>query len=430
MNRRKFLLNSGLALGASSVLPLPSYASTDPVPDDGWLGIRAQFPLHADYIHMAQMLFAAHPKPVRDAIEMYHREFDQHPVLFWEDNWIPAIEKVKGSAAGYLQAVPEEIALTDSTTMGLGILYSGLKLNSEDEILTTTHDHYSSEKALEFAAQKNGASIKRISLYDDPAKASVDEIVERLGQAIGQSTRIVAVTWVHSCTGVKLPIRAMADVIKSKNADRDSSDRIYFCVDGVHGFGVENITMESLGCDFFAAGTHKWLFGPRGTGILWGKRDAWQMMTPTIPAFREAPYGMWMGLEPEGEVSFSDLHSPGGFHAYEHRWALNEAFDFHMKIGKDKIESRTHELNQMLKDGLADMPHINLLTPSSMELSSGINCFEVDGMQPAEVVSKLHDRHIIASTSPYRKSYARLTPCIINTEEEVSKSLEALSSFS
>ena len=64
---------------------------------------------------------------------------------------------------------------------------------------------------------------------------------------------------------MKLPIRAIADAIAEVNNGRTAADRIYFCVYGVHGFGIDDISMAALGCDFFAAGTHKWIFGPRGT---------------------------------------------------------------------------------------------------------------------------------------------------------------------
>jgi selenocysteine lyase/cysteine desulfurase len=52
-------------------------------------------------------------------------------------------------------------------------------------------------------------------------------------------------------------------------------DRVFLCVDGVHGFGVEAATPAALGCDSLVAGCHKWLFGPRGTGLIWGRSDAW-----------------------------------------------------------------------------------------------------------------------------------------------------------
>jgi len=80
----------------------------------------------------------------------------------------------------------------------------------------------------------------------------------------------------------------------------------------------------------------------------------------------------------------------------------------------------------MLKEGLKSIPHLKLHTPISSDLSSGINCFEVDGLDAKKTIAKLHDAKIIGSTTPYKKVYARLTPCIINTEEEVQHCIKVL----
>jgi len=423
--RRDFIFRSTIALGAGLTIPSLNLRSSSFNPQD-WQSIREQFKLDPNRINMALMLLASHPRQVAEAIEKHRKGFDNDPVSYWEEHALDSQKMIKEAAAHYISAQPDEVALTDSTTMGLGILYNGLKLSANDEIVTTTHDHYSTEKSLEFATRKNGASIKRVVLYQDAHTISIDEVTENLKKAIGPKTRVVAVTWVHSSTGVKLPLHEMAKVIKQINQSRTEKSRIYFCVDGVHGFGVGNVTMADLGCDFFVAGTHKWIFGPRGTGIIFARRDAWDFIEPTIPAFSRNAYGNWLGLVDDTKLNFSDLVSPGGFHSFEHRWALPEAFNFHLSIGKDKIETRTLQLSTLLKEGLSRISHIKLHTPVSKTLSAGINCFEVQGIPADSVVKKLHQQHIIASDSPYRISYARLTPCIINTEEEVMTCIKAL----
>ena len=375
---------------------------------------------------MAQMLLASHPQIVRDEIEMHRKKFDLMPVEYWENHFLQMEPGISAVAGKYINALPEEVALTDSTSMGLGLLYTGFKLKPGDEILTTTHDHYATEKSLEFASSRNGATIKRVTLYKDAATASVSEMVDVIAKAISPATRLVAVTWVHSNTGMKLPVSEIAAVIKKANDQRSKAHRIYFCVDGVHAFGFENATMEQLGCDFFAAGTHKWIFGPRGTGILYGKKDAWDMVTPIIPSFTGLPYGVWLGVVPETNLSFADLITPGGFHSFEHRWALPKAFEFHQQIGKANVEQRTHQLNSMIKDGLKQIKHVKLITPVSPQRSSGIVCFEVAGMQPDDVVKKLFKKKIIASSSPYRVSYVRYTASLVNNEEEVKACIAAI----
>jgi len=375
---------------------------------------------------MAQMLLASHPKPVRDAIAKHRAAYDASPATYWEEHWLTAEKKVADAAAKYMNVDASEIALTDSTTMGTSLLFNGMRLKPGDEVLATTHDHYVTDKSIDYACEKSGATVRRIDEYQDPAAITVEEVTKNIANAISTKTRVVMVTWVQSCTGVKLPIKAISEVIQEANKSRSEENRIYFAVDGVHGFGNQDKDISALGCDFFSAGTHKWIFGPRGTGILYGKKEAWDFIRPTIPPFSWNPYVMWMGYPPEGEVTFADLMTPGGFHAFDHRWSLDAAFNFHMDIGRSRIHQRTTELNSMLKSGLQQIKNVELLTPTDPELSAGINCFKVGNTDAEEIVKRFHKRGVIASSSPYRVSYPRLTPCVINTKEEVNKSLNIL----
>jgi selenocysteine lyase/cysteine desulfurase len=325
-------------------------------------------------------------------------------------------------AAAYLGVSPNEIALTDSTTMGLAILYSGLPLRAGDEVLTTVHDHYATHKSLRLATTRSGASLRKVALYERSSEATPGAMASAIDRALTPATRAVAITWVHSSTGVKTPVRAIAEVIARKNARRPREQRILLCVDGVHGLGVDDVTMADLGADFFAAGTHKWLFGPRGTGVLWGRSELWPLLRPTIPHFGMAAYAAWMkGVEPPPTTA--DMMTPGGFHSFEHRWALGEAFEFHRSIGKAKIAARITELNRQCKQGLAEMGHVTLHTPMANDVSAGIVTFEVKGLTPQQVVERLLQKRIVATTTPYATSYARLAPGILNSPGDIDAAL-------
>ena len=242
---------------------------------------------------------------------------------------------------------------------------------------------------------------------------SADEIVETLVGAIGAHTRVVALTWVHSSTGLNLPIGRIAEALRVINADRGEEERVLLCADAVHGLGVEDVVMADLGCDFFVAGCHKWLFGPRGTGLVWGHPRAWPAVRATIPSFT-------------GDGTPGSTQTPGGFHSFEHRWGLAQAFQLHQEIGKPRVAARVHELNRQFKEGLAAMPHVQLHTPQSEELSAGLICFDVRGLRPGEVVQRLRERRIIATVTPYATSHARLAPGLLNSPEEVETVLRTI----
>jgi len=429
MLRRQFLNMLGLSVGTSVLAPASILGATpilnvgnDTIQPGDWKALRNLFPLTRDYIQLSTFLLASHPKPVSDAIDRHRRGFDENPSDYWHQHFQTIDAHISNAAAQYMGGKAENIALTDSTTMGLGLIYSGLQLQEGDEILQTVHDHYSTDMSLAHRAKRTGAKVRRIALYENPAQVSVSDIQKRLRAAINPETRVVAATWVHSSTGVKLPISAMADTIKVLNKKRKAKQQILFCVDGVHGFGIENQDVSQLGCDFFVAGTHKWIFGPRGTGVVWGNDRAWEQSEPVIPSF-SASYEVWLGGMTQDQVPLGEHMSPGGFHSFEHRWALPEAFNLHLQLGKAKIQERIHQLNQQTKQGLAKMSHVTLYTPSSSELSSGLVCFDVKGLKAETVVELMHKKGIIMSSTPYRQSYARFAPSLLNNEREIELAL-------
>ncbi len=430
-SRRQFLVRTGLALGSAFFANhatfgvAPAEPSSSPDLND-WEEVRALFPLSRDLIHMAGFFLASHPTPVREAIERHRRGLDADPVGYWHEQEAKQEASVLQGAAEYLGVQPSEIALTDSTTMGLGLLYGGLTLKPGQEILSTVHDHYSTEVSLKLRAERTGTTLKQIALYETLNAVSSAELVDRLMRGITPRTRIVAVTWVHSSTGLKLPVRDMASALAKINADRDDSNRVMFCVDGVHALGVEQFNLAEVGCDFFIAGTHKWMFGPRGTGLVWGRSDAWPVADAIIPTFSGEAYDIWMKASPPRPLPQAVYMTPGGFHSFEHRWALDEAFKLHRAIGKARVTQRIHALNQQLKQGLAAMGHVTLHTPLSQDMSAGIVCFEVAGQKPEETVARLRDRGVVGSVTPYATRYARLAPSLLNSEKEVDKTLEVV----
>ncbi len=432
IDRRKFLtgaLTTGAlttVAGARLALAAPPPAPAKPASDlSTWAGVRAEFPLSRDYIHMALMLLTSHPRTVREAIDRHRRGLDDNPVVYGLANFGKLEDAVRAAAADYTGGKPDEIALTGNTTTGLALLYGGLPLRPRQEILTTTHDHFWAHEALRLRALHTGAAVRKIPLYAVPEKATADEIVGNLVKGVGPRTRAVAVTWVHSSTGVKLPIRRMADALADVNKKRAEADRVLLCVDGVHGFGVE---AESVGGS--RAATSSSPAATNGCSARAAPGSSGAAPTPgrgtqgIIPTFEWAAFELWMqGKTPES-LPPGPRVTPGGFHAFEHRWALAEAFRFHLAIGKPRVADRIHELARRCKQGLAAIGgKVKLRTPMADDLSSGITCFEIDGMVPNKIVERLLEKKIIASDSPYATSYARLTPGLLNTPEEVDRAV-------
>lgn len=427
ISRRNFLL-APAAIAATSVVPCGLLggcsSEASPLPDlSSWEKVRAQFPLDPGYAHFASFFLASHPALVQAEIDRHRRALDNDPFLVLSHN-DPKHEPpdVRTEIARYLGGRPEEVCLTANTTTGLALVYHGLPLKPGDEVLTTTHDHFVHHESIRLATARCGASMRKVALFREAATATTDEIVSALLAAIGPRTRVIGLTWVHSSTGIRLPIREIASAVRDR-----THGRVLIVLDGVHGLGAAAEAVASLGCDYFCAGTHKWMFAPRGTGLVWASAANWAHLLPIIPSFTDPESRRaWREDYPLDSPTDAKRMTPGGFVAYEYQWAIAAAFRMHQAIGRFRVAERIRSLNTQCKEGLAANPKLTLHTPMSGDLSAGMVAFEVAGLAPDVVVRRLLAKRIIATTSPYRVSYVRLAPSLVNTPQEVAFAIRAV----
>lgn len=394
--------------------------------------VHKQFDLDPDVIHLSTMVVASPPRVVRDAIARHRREIDSNPIKFVLDPpkagqpaaAVVHAQRVADAAARYLglpvsPATPGTtfIAQTGSTTMGLALLANGITAQPGQSVVTSVHDFSAMREAWRLRCGRSGLVSRTIQLFRDPTAGGLHgEILENVKSALVDGTRVLALTWVHSNTGVKLPVAEIGTMVREWNVGRPRSEQVVFCLDGVHGFGVEPDSFEALGCDFLVAGCHKWLFGPRGTGIVCALPRAWDDMTPTVPSF----------LPPQTP---GFLYTPGGVPTYEHVWAMAEAFEFHLGIGKAEIAAYTRGLAGRLKRGLAALPKVRVVTPMAESLSSGVVCCDVIDVDAATAVQRLREHGIVAmraSGDPGRPVHLRFSPSILNDADEIDRTVDVV----
>jgi hypothetical protein len=234
IDRRTLLVRGGALAGASSLAGVAGYvAARESVGGNGALpASTGRFALDREYVNLTTFLLAPHPGIVREAIEGHRRELDANAALYLSQSERALEEAARAVAAAYLGAEPEQIALTDSTTMGLGLVYARLSLKPGDEVVTTEHEFYATHEALRLRQALDGVTVRRIRLYGEPESASRDAMVAAVAGALGPRTRCLALTWVHSSSGVKLPLREIADAVELANRGRLEGEHILLCLDG------------------------------------------------------------------------------------------------------------------------------------------------------------------------------------------------------
>jgi hypothetical protein len=268
LNRRQLLTSLGAGLagaavacrgtGADSTATPPVSAPSRPVRlasgEVDWPAVRDLFSLSREWTHLAAFLLASHPKPVADAIDQYRRKIDAEPgwiedAAFADSEGHP-FSNVKKALAYYVGGAPQEICVTSNTTTALAMAYHGLRIRPDQQILTTEHDHYVHHESIRYAAGPIGSdgelrgAVRRprhgdVRRHDGPSRESHQPTHARVG-----------VTWVHSGTGVKTPIAAFAEAVKQANRGRADADRCLLIVDGVHGFGNQDVDAGTIGARF------------------------------------------------------------------------------------------------------------------------------------------------------------------------------------
>jgi len=168
--------------------------------------------------------------------------------------------QLRAAYAARIGARPADVALTTATSDGIVRVLLGLGLRRGDEVVTADGEHPGLLGPL--AAAERALGIRVVSVP-----------FERVAEAAGPQTRLVACSHVHWCTGAVAPAE-LAEVGR----------RIPVLLDGAQGAGAVRVDVEALGCAFYAASGQKWLCGPVGTGLLWlapAWRERLAILTPT-----------------------------------------------------------------------------------------------------------------------------------------------------
>ncbi|WP_051854854.1 aminotransferase class V-fold PLP-dependent enzyme [Streptomyces sp. NRRL B-1347] len=383
-----------------------------------WGAVRAQFRLDPGLVHLATFYLASQPRVVRAAVDHLARQLDADPMLVPTRLSLPdgptGWDRVRESLAAYLGGEADHVALTASTTIGLGIVYNGVRTRPGQEFLLSEDDHPVHQAAARLAADKHGARVRLVhSWFADSAEATAEEVVSAVRSRLRPTTRVLGITWVQSRTGVRMPVEAIAEVVREANRGRTEADRCLLVVDGVHGLAAVDADGARLGADVLVAGTHKWLFGPRGTGLLWVAPGALEQLRPTFASF----------IAGEGAAPLS----PGGFLAFEHAFALPVSVAFHQTLGRSRVAGRIAELSTRAKQELADIPGVRVHTPAAAGMSAGITCFSVRDLPGADVVTLAAEREVRLS-SLYHDSlgYARIGTGVMNSARDVDAALRVV----
>lgn len=307
--------------------------------------IRNLWNLRDDILFLNNGSFGATPKRIIEANQRYILKSEEEPVIFFVDNFFRMIRENAVKFSEFLGTDAENLVFVDNATTGINtVLFSLLGiLNSETEILTSNHVYPAVKNAINHYCRISGAKYREF-IIPFPV-SSENEIIDALEQNLRDKTRLVILDHITSATALVLPVKKIAEILKSKN--------ILFAVDGAHAPGILDLNINDINADWYTGNLHKWLFSPKGAAVLNTKTELHNITRPTtISLFSENSYSMafdWTGTK--SQSSFL---------------AASDALDFYLEFGKENIQRYQKSLMTEARDLLCNELEIEKPAPDSM----------------------------------------------------------------
>jgi len=422
MQRRQFVnhLTRGLAalIGAPLIHPNNTIARETFIPRDGnsiderfWSFLREQFPLTHERVYLNTGGLGASPYAVIDAVVSRMNELEKisetgHSEQVWSS--------IKQKIATLLGCDAEEIAYTRNATEGINIVCNGLPLKRGDEVITTTHEHVGNAVPWLARQKRDGIVIKLF----EPSTKSAQENLDRIASLLSKRTRVISVPHATTTTGQVLPVKEIAALAKAK--------KLWFFIDGAQTAGMLNFNLHDIGCDAYATSGHKWMLGPKGTGLLYVRKD----MLDTIQALEVGAYS-----DKSHDLQTGELTLVPTAQRYEYGTVstpifvgLGAAIDFLMQIGMENVWARDAALSTAFLNGLQEIPNAEILSPLDQAERSAMIAFKMKNIEYLKLQSFLAEKYKLRTRGVGEGGVnaLRISWHVYNSFEEVNRVLEGV----
>jgi isopenicillin-N epimerase len=424
IDRRRFLSSAGKALGLMAVSSSAVHAllrdietanrsvsgrtglevATD---EDYWATIQQAFSVTRGIINLNNGGVSPSPRIVTEAFVRYTwQQEDATAYTMWQI-LEPQSETIRTGLAEMFGCSPEEIAITRNASESLEILLMGLDLRSGDEILTTTQDYPRMLTTLRQRELREGLKLKLIKIPIAPA--DLNEVAAAYERAITPRTKLILVSHQINITGQINPVKKVCEMARARGIET--------IVDGAHSFAQFDFKRDDLGCDYFGTSLHKWLYAPKGTGMLYVRKDK-------IPR-------VWPLMASEDKQK-SDIRKfeEIGTHSAAMRLAIGEAILFHNAIGGRRKEERLRYLSRYWMNRLKGVPKVTFNTSFDRKQSCAIANFKIEGIDPVALGGYLMSKHKIFTTPIVHDEFTgtRITPNVYTTLWELDRFCDVVES--
>ena len=368
--------------------------------EDYWSIIQTSFTVTRGIVNLNNGGVSPSPRIVTEALVRYiWQQEDATAYTMWQI-LEPQSETIRTGLAEMFGCDREEIAITRNASESLEICLMGMDFKPGDEILSTTQDYPRMLTTLRQRERREGLVLKLVQIPIPPK--DVSEITTAFERGITSRTKLILVSHQVNITGQITPVKAICDMARAKGIET--------IVDGAHSFAQFDFKQKDLGCDYFGTSLNKWLYAPKGSGLLYVKRDKIEKLWPLMAAESKQV----------GDIrKFEEV----GTHSAAPRLAIGEAMLFHNAMGGKRKEARLRYLSRYWMNRLKDVPKIRFNTSFDPSQSCAIANVAIDGMDPTAIGKYLFAKHYIFTTPIVHDEFKgiRITPNVYTTLSELDR---------
>jgi cysteine desulfurase / selenocysteine lyase len=359
-----------------------------------------QFPLRHRYTYLDHAAIAPLPVDVAEAMKREVERVAESGVLAFRRAPERA-ERVRAAAAELMGVSADEVAFTKNTTEGLAFVANGLDWSPGDRVVVPDLE-FPSVLYPWLALEDRGVRVDRVQPVGPGRSLPIGAFAEVI--AAGRRPRVVCTSWVQFGRGWRTDLAALAELCHDAGA--------LLCVDAIQGLGAIPAAFDAWGVDVASAGTHKWLLGPNGLGVVYVRRSRQDELRVLEPGWSSVPHRMeWDNLD--FELDPTARRFEGGGTSAVNLAGLGAALDLLLAAGPRHVWAHLQGLIDELVGRLAQRG-IDCLS-ALLEGRSGIITLAV-GPDPERVAEELLERGIVASA---RGGGLRLSPHAYLDEDDV-----------
>lgn len=285
LTRRQLLQRAGTAAAAAALAAAPG-AEAAPVARQTKETPDSAAPLLDPaliYLNVASL--GIQSAEVLQAVGDAAARLERDPATVGYGALIDEAEEARSKAAALLGADIVEVALTRNTTEGMTQIALGCHLQRGDHVLTSNQEHPGGMAGWRYLATHAGVKIDVLPL---PERADAASMVQIFQKAITDRTRVISVSHVTYTTGTRLPMEELADLAEERGC--------LLVVDAAQSVGAIKVKVKALKCHALVTSGHKWLGGPKGTGVLYVSSRTRDRIAPPLLAAGPGVYTASSGM--------------------------------------------------------------------------------------------------------------------------------------